>query len=104
MSDVVTFDGVRSRLDEIADEVNREGISLDEALALYEEAVQLGLKACDLSESDLNLDSAGEDANQDVSQAANQDTTQDENQSESGVASQDVTSQSVNQNTSVGVE
>lgn len=47
-----SFDQVRSRLDEIVDEVNAEGISLDEALALYEEAVKLGLSACDLSEKD----------------------------------------------------
>jgi len=47
-----SFDQLRSRLDEIVDEVNAEGISLDEALALYEEAVKLGLSACDLSEKD----------------------------------------------------
>lgn len=47
-----SFEEVRSRLDEIVDEVNAEGISLDEALALYEEAVKLGLSACDLSEQD----------------------------------------------------
>ena len=48
-----TFPSVRARLDEIADEVAREDIGLDEALALYEEAVKLGLAACDLSEADL---------------------------------------------------
>lgn len=47
-----TFDEVRARLDEIVDEVNAEGVSLDDALALYEEAVKLGLSACDLSERD----------------------------------------------------
>lgn len=47
-----SFEQLRSRLDEIVDEVNAEGISLDEALALYEEAVKLGLSACDLSEKD----------------------------------------------------
>ena len=48
-----TFPSVRARLDEIADEVAREDIGLDEALAVYEEAVKLGLAACDLSEADL---------------------------------------------------
>lgn len=48
-----TFEGMQSRLEEIVDEVNSEDISLDDALALYEEAVKLGLAACDLSESDV---------------------------------------------------
>lgn len=51
--DAATFPSVRERLDEIAQEVAREDISLDEALALYEEAVKLGLAACELSEADL---------------------------------------------------
>lgn len=51
--DAATFPSVRERLDEIAQEVAREDISLDEALALYEEAVKLGLSACELSEADL---------------------------------------------------
>ena len=45
-----TFDDVRNRLDEIVEAVNAPGISLDEALSLYGEAVKLGLAACDLSE------------------------------------------------------
>jgi exodeoxyribonuclease VII small subunit len=45
-----SYDDVSTRLNEILDEVNAEGVSLDDALALYEEAVQLGLRACDLSE------------------------------------------------------
>lgn len=48
-----SFSDVKDRLNEIADEVAREGISLDDALSLYEEAVKLGLGACDLSESDI---------------------------------------------------
>lgn len=47
-----SFDEVRARLDEIVEEVGAEGITLDEALSLYEEAVKLGLAACDLSEQD----------------------------------------------------
>lgn len=47
------FEAMKTRLDEIAEEVSAEGISLDEALALYEEAVKLGLAACDVSEADI---------------------------------------------------
>lgn len=53
-----SFDEVRARLDEIVEEVGAEGITLDEALSLYEEAVKLGLAACDLSEQDA-LSAAG---------------------------------------------
>lgn len=49
-SDAASYDQVRDRLDEIVEAVSAPGISLDEALALYEEAVKLGLSACDLSE------------------------------------------------------
>lgn len=48
-----TFEDLRARLEQIVDEVSAEGVSLDEALALYEEAVKLGLSACDLSERDV---------------------------------------------------
>lgn len=48
-----TFEELRARLDQIVDEVSAEGVTLDEALALYEEAVKLGLSACDLSEQDV---------------------------------------------------
>lgn len=48
-----SFEDVKSRLDEIVEEISQEGISLDDALSLYEEAVKLGLEACDLSESDI---------------------------------------------------
>lgn len=44
------YDEVSERLNKIVDEVNDPEISLDSALALYEEAVKLGLLACDLSE------------------------------------------------------
>jgi exodeoxyribonuclease VII small subunit len=45
-----TFEGVSARLREIADAVSDEGISLDDALSLYEEAVKLGTQAADLCE------------------------------------------------------
>lgn len=56
--ELATFDDIRTRLDQIVDEVSEEGISLDEALALYEEAVKLGLSACDLSEQDVEAELA----------------------------------------------
>ena len=49
----MTFPAIRDRLNTIADEVSAEGISLDDALSLYDEAVKLALKACDLAEEDL---------------------------------------------------
>ena len=49
-SNAASYDQVRDRLDEIVEAVSAPGISLDEALALYEEAVKLGLSACNLSE------------------------------------------------------
>ncbi len=58
-----TFESTRARLEEIAEEVKSDDITLDEALALYEEAVNLGLAACDLSEQDiLAADAAADDA------------------------------------------
>ena len=47
------FSAVQERLNQIVDEVAAEDISLDDALKLYEEAVKLGLSACDLSEQDI---------------------------------------------------
>ncbi|OUO89012.1 exodeoxyribonuclease VII small subunit [Gordonibacter sp. An230] len=45
-----SFEAVKSRLDEIVDAVNDDDLPLDDALALYEEAVSLGLRASDLLE------------------------------------------------------
>ncbi len=56
-----SFEDVKSRLDEIVEEISQEGISLDDALSLYEEAVKLGLEACDLSESDILNESTESD-------------------------------------------
>ena len=56
------FESVKKRIAEIADAVDDESLSLDEALDLYEEAVALGLKASDLLEVGITLeeDSADE--------------------------------------------
>ena len=52
----MTFDDSKARLEEIASQVDDESISLDEALALFEEAVTLGLHACEVSEQDIQQD------------------------------------------------
>lgn len=51
--DGLSFDEAKARLDEIADAVEDPAISLDDALALYEEAVKIGLHACEVSEEDV---------------------------------------------------
>lgn len=56
----LTFDQSKARLEEIADLVEDPDISLDDALALYEEAVKIGLHACDVSEEDLLMDETSE--------------------------------------------
>lgn len=56
-----TFEAVKSRLDEIVDAVSDDSLSLDEALALYEEAVGLGLRAGDLLEERIELQDADEE-------------------------------------------
>ncbi len=54
MSETQTgFDEIKQRLEEIVDQVSRDDIALDDALTLYEEAVKLGIAACDASELDV---------------------------------------------------
>ncbi len=43
-----TFAQIRSRLDQIAEQVTQEDVSLDAALDLYDEAVKLEMKATEL--------------------------------------------------------
>lgn len=56
-----TFEAVKGRLDEIVDAVSSDDLSLDDALALYEEAVGLGLRASDLLEEDIEAQRAEEE-------------------------------------------
>lgn len=72
-SNAASYDQVRDRLDEIVEAVSAPGISLDEALALYEEAVKLGLSACDLSE-----EGAEELLEQDAANLTTEQANQDE--------------------------
>ena len=57
------FEAVKTRLEEIAEAVDDENLSLDEALDLYEEAVAIGLRASDLLE--VGIVAPEEDANGD---------------------------------------
>lgn len=57
-----TFEAVKSRLDEIVDAVGNAELPLDDALALYEEAVGLGLRASDLLEENIEAQRAEDEA------------------------------------------
>ena len=61
-----TFEDVKSRLDQIVDAVSDESLPLDEALALYEEAVGLGLRASDLLEENIEAQRAADQAEGDA--------------------------------------
>lgn len=50
------FAEVKSRLDDIVEEVSDESISLDDALGLYEEAIKLGMQVSSLLEEDIAAD------------------------------------------------
>lgn len=77
--DALTFDESKARLEEIADLVEDPDISLDDALVLYEEAVKIGLHACDVSEQDLLATSTAEadDPSQAAESADAMDAAQD---------------------------
>lgn len=53
---------VKERLDQIVDAVSADDLPLDDALALYEEAVKLGLRASDLIEQDTEAHDLEEEA------------------------------------------
>lgn len=59
-----SFEDVKMRLDEIVEAVSSEDISLDDALKLYEEAVELGLVASSLLEENLEARNAAYDEEQ----------------------------------------
>jgi len=59
------FEAIKTRLEEIVEAVSDESIPLDDALDLYEEAVELGMRVSDVLEDDIEVDEAalaGEDA------------------------------------------
>ena len=47
-----SYSEVKARLDEIVSAVDSEELSLDDALALYEEAVKLGMRTVSMIEED----------------------------------------------------
>lgn len=63
-SESQSFEEVKGRLDEIVEAVSDENIALDDALALYEEAVKLGLQASALLEENLEANNARYDEEQ----------------------------------------
>lgn len=79
MSDkkTVDFEAAMSRLDKITDELSREGVSLEDALALYEEGVSL-VRVCNkkLEETErrikiLQLSASGELTEEDFDTSIN---------------------------------
>lgn len=88
-SNAASYDQVRDRLDEIVEAVSAPGISLDEALALYEEAVKLGLSACDLSEEGAEELLEQDAANLTTNQAEATDNQDSPAEGEAAVARQD---------------
>lgn len=64
-----SFEDVKGRLDEIVEAVSSEDISLDDALKLYEEAVELGLVASSLLEANLEANNAAYDEEQAADQS-----------------------------------
>lgn len=76
------FEAIKTRLEEIVEAVSDESIPLDDALDLYEEAVELGMRVSDVLEDDIEVDEAalaGEDAGE---------QTQDSESSDEPAASQ----------------
>ena len=88
-SNAASYDQVRDRLDEIVEAVSAPGISLDEALALYEEAVKLGLSACDLSEEGAEEPLEQDAANLTTEQVEATDNQNSPDEGEAAAARQD---------------
>ncbi len=72
-----SFEAVKSRLDEIVDAVGDDDLPLDDALALYEEAVALGLRASDLLEEGIEARQEAERASADAGAGAPGDAVAD---------------------------
>lgn len=56
-----TFEGINDRLKQIAENVKDDSLPLDDALDLFEEAVQLGLQASNMLEEGVSADMRAED-------------------------------------------
>lgn len=67
-----TFEDIKARLDEIVAAVSDEGLPLDEALGLYEEAVGIGLTASRIMEEGI---AAKEAESAEAHESADSDTS-----------------------------
>lgn len=82
-NDSRSFEEVKARLDEIVEAVSDEELPLDDALKLYEEAVQLGLAASSLLEENIDRSNAqfeedsAEDAAEESSEAVADEAVED---------------------------
>ncbi len=72
-----SFNEAKERLDEIALQVQSPDITMDEALSLYEEAVALGMRACEVSEEDLRSADLEHDDAEKASQSSLQGDAQE---------------------------
>lgn len=54
------FAAVKARLEEIVEAVSDDDLALDDALDLYEEAINLGLRVSDLLEESISADEMAE--------------------------------------------
>lgn len=84
-----TFASAKDRLAEIAEAVEDENLSLDEALDLYEEAVALGLKVSDLLEVGISAEEI-QKAGQQTSAETAGDASSDKPESASSEATAEV--------------
>ena len=76
------FEAIKTRLEEIVEAVSDESIPLDDALDLYEEAVELGMRVSDVLEDDIEVDEAA------LAGKDNGEQTQDSESSDEPAASQ----------------
>ena len=70
------FEAIKTRLEEIVEAVSDESIPLDDALDLYEEAVELGMRVSDVLEDGIEVDEAalaGEDAGEQTQDSESSD-------------------------------
>ncbi len=58
------FQEIKNRLDEIVNQVSEEDLALDEALSLYEEAIDLGMQVSSLLEENLSPEETDEALNE----------------------------------------
>jgi exodeoxyribonuclease VII small subunit len=59
-SELLTYQEVKARLDEIVEAVQDEGLPLSSAIDLYEEAVSLGMRLSGMLEQDIVLNETPE--------------------------------------------